>query len=71
MLGTDQLATHCTSPALQGARLADTHERWQILLRQMRSGEEPCYRTSRRLNCPDTTCPLRAGCVGLRAEWRR
>lgn len=62
------------SPPLDTAALhglADTHQRWQVLYQQLRSGREPCFRTELRLTCTDMNCALRASCVGLRATWRR
>ena len=56
-------------PLVAGA--SGTRRRWAILRAQLRVGHEPCFQSDRRYGCPESACPWRDECTGLRAEWRR
>ena len=38
---------------------------------QIRRGEDPCYRTNKRLSCEAYSCELRIDCRKLVAAWKR
>lgn len=44
--------------------------RWEIWKIQLRSGQEPCFRTEKRYLCDHRQCRWRAKCRVVRAQWQ-